>query len=169
VRSVCLRYFNAAGAAHGIGEWHEPETHLIPIVLQAALGERPHVVINGDDYPTRDGTCIRDYVHVSDLAAAHVQALRVLETGALSHARVNLGTGRGASVKEIVTIAQRVSGQPIKVVTGPRRAGDPAELYADASRARELLGWRAQKSIDDIIADAWQWHSKSRVPAHSAH
>lgn len=160
VRSICLRYFNAAGAAYGIGEWHEPETHLIPLVLQAALGQRPDITINGDDYPTRDGTCVRDYVHVADLADAHVKALRVLEQGAMSHARLNLGTGRGSSVREILKIAEDVSGRKIPVALGPRRAGDPAELYASANRARELLDWLPRRGLDEIIADAWQWHCK---------
>jgi UDP-glucose-4-epimerase GalE len=163
VRSVCLRYFNAAGAAYGIGERHEPETHVIPLVLEAALGRRPAFTVNGDDYPTADGTCIRDYVHVVDLAEAHARALRLLATDGFVHDRINLGTGRAASVREVVDMAKRVSGRDIPTVIGPRRPGDPAALYADPSRAQAVLGWRARFGIEEIVRDAWAWHSGQRV------
>lgn len=161
VRSICLRYFNAAGAGYGIGEWHEPETHLIPLVLQAALRQRRDITINGDDYPTRDGTCVRDYVHVVDLADAHVKALGVLGRRATSHTRINLGTGRGYSVLEVIKIAEAVSGRKIPVAFGPHRAGDPAELYASANRAREMLDWLPQRGLEEVIGDGWRWHCKA--------
>lgn len=165
IRSVCLRYFNAAGAGHGIGEIHEPETHLIPLVLQTALGQRPALTIYGDDYTTRDGTCVRDYVHVSDLADAHVRALRLLEEGKVRHLRVNLGTGHGATVREVLEMAEKISGHRIPVKVGPRRPGDPAALYADFARAREVLGWTAKKGLKEIIEDAWRWHAKHAAAA----
>lgn len=159
IRSVSLRYFNAAGADRGgeIGEAHSPETHLIPIVLQAAVGLRPDVAIFGADYPTPDGTCIRDYVHVSDLAAAHVLALQWLDDNPGAHA-FNLGNGSGFSVREVVDAGRRVTGRPIAVrVEGPR-PGDPPILVADATRARDTLNWRpGSGSLDTQIADAWRW------------
>src|SRR5690606_37235121 len=143
IKYVSLRYFNAADAhASGkIGEDHSPETHLIPIILQVALGQRPHISIFGEDYATADGTCIRDYIHVSDLADAHVLAVEKLRQGADS-AVYNLGSGQGYSVKEVVETARRVTGRPIPLVVEPRRAGDPAVLVASSERARTELGWR---------------------------
>ncbi|MCA9166835.1 MAG: UDP-glucose 4-epimerase GalE [Planctomycetales bacterium] len=156
---AALRYFNAAGAAADgkIGEDHDPESHLIPIVLQVALGQREHVAMFGDDYPTPDGTCIRDYIHVDDLGSAHIKALELLKPG--EGIKVNLGTGRGTSVKEIVDACRRVTGHEIPVVVGPRRPGDPPELVADASKARRLLGWEPQyMDIESIVRTAWAWH-----------
>ncbi|MEZ6194289.1 MAG: UDP-glucose 4-epimerase GalE [Planctomycetota bacterium] len=160
MKSVCLRYFNAAGAAEdgSIGEDHEPETHLIPIVLQVALGQRKSIKMFGDDYPTPDGTCVRDYIHVIDLADAHIRALAYLEAGGESTA-FNLGNGKGYSVREIVDAAERVTGRPIAREVAPRRPGDPAVLIADYGRAREVLGWTQRfGDIETIIATAWRWH-----------
>ncbi len=159
LRSVSLRYFNAAGAdpMREIGEDHDPETHLIPLVLQTAAGRRPCIVINGVDYPTDDGTCVRDYIHVSDLAEAHVLALRHLEKGGRSEF-INLGTGTGASVKGVIDVARRVTGKLIVAEVGPRRAGDPPVLVAEATRARELLDWKPQyPELDTQIQHAWAW------------
>jgi len=159
---VALRYFNAAGCdADGeIGENHSPETHLIPSLLEAALGRRPACAIFGDDYPTPDGTCIRDYVHVTDLGAAHVLALKYLESGG-SSTQVNLGTGHGYSVKQILTAAEAVVGQPIPIVQQPRRPGDPPKLVAAAGKAQSLLGWKLEHSaIENILATAWRWASR---------
>ena len=163
LKSVALRYFNAAGAdADGeIGESHDPETHLIPLVLDAASGVRPHITILGDDYPTPDGTCIRDYVHVTDIAEAHVRALDVLGSGKLRRA-YNLGTGSGFSVAQVIAAAERVTGCKIAVVHGPRRPGDPAQLLADASRLARELDWKARhSSLDHILETAWRWHQRS--------
>ena len=160
VRSICLRYFNAAGAhpSGKIGEAHQPETHLIPIVLQAAAGQRSHVYIYGTDYPTEDGSCVRDYVHVCDLAAAHRLAIQVLAAGGPSGV-YNLGNGRGFSVRQIIAATQKVTGQSITTMEAPRRAGDPAVLVASAQLARQKLGWQPQYTvIDDIINSAWRWH-----------
>lgn len=160
LKFVSLRYFNAAGAhASGkIGEDHSPETHLIPIVLQAALGQRPHISVFGDDYATPDGTCIRDYIHVSDLADAHVLAVDKLREGADS-AIYNLGNGQGFSVKEVIEIARTVTEREIKAVIEPRRAGDPATLVASSERARKELGWKPSRdNLEDIIRSAWNWH-----------
>lgn len=159
LRSVCLRYFNAAGADPDgeLGECHEPETHLVPLVLQVASGRRPHIGIHGDDYATADGTCVRDYIHVDDLASAHLLALRHLLGGGGS-ARYNLGNGNGFSVREVIEAARRVTGHPIPVVVGPRRAGDPPTLVADARAAREALGWQPRyPDLDRIVAHAWAW------------
>lgn len=159
LRSVSLRYFNAAGAhPEGLlGERHEPESHLIPIVLQAAAGLREHVQVLGRAYPTPDGTCIRDYVHVQDLCAAHGLALQTLLDGGPS-AAFNLGNGQGYSVQEVIDAAGQVTGRPIPVVDAPPREGDPAVLVADASRAREALGWRPRyPGLSTIIAHAWAW------------
>lgn len=159
LRSIALRYFNAAGADPDgeIGESHEPETHLIPIVLEAAAGARSHVAVFGTDYPTIDGTCVRDYVHVTDLASAHVSALTRLE-GASGPEAFNLGNGNGFTVREVVAAAERVSGAKIKVKLEPRRAGDPPILVADASHARTELGWQpAYSALDTQIGDAWRW------------
>ncbi len=158
---AALRYFNAAGAsAQGdLGEDHDPETHLIPIVLEVALGQREQITVFGDDYPTPDGTCIRDYVHVDDLASAHALALTHLEPG--QGLKLNLGTGRGTSVREVIDAARRVSGHAIPETVGPRRAGDPPELVADARQARGVLDWQPQYTdIESIVRTAWQWHSK---------
>ena len=162
LRSVCLRYFNAAGADPGgaLGERHEPETHLIPLILQVASGRRPHVDVYGRDYPTPDGTCIRDYIHVQDLCTAHLLALETLLAGAGS-AAYNLGNGDGFSVQAVVDAARRVTGKPIRSVDAARRPGDPARLVADSSRARGELNWKPQFSdIDSIIAHAWQWEMR---------
>ncbi|BDF66173.1 UDP-glucose 4-epimerase GalE [Pseudoflavonifractor phocaeensis] len=159
IRYAALRYFNAAGANTDvdIGEDHSPETHLIPIVLQAALGKRPHVGIFGEDYPTADGTCVRDYIHVRDLAQAHLLALEYLDRGGESGS-FNLGSGDGFSVKEIIDTARKVTGKPIPAVVEPRRAGDPSVLIASNQKAREVLGWVPQRGLTEIIADAWTWH-----------
>lgn len=159
LRSVSLRYFNAAGAdlEGEIGEFHEPETHLVPLVLQAALKRRPHVDIYGTDYPTADGTAIRDYIHVGDLAEAHLRALEYLCAGRESTA-LNLGTGRGHSVREVIAVAESVCGRAIPRRETARRAGDPAVLVADPSRAAEQFGWRARNSdLQTIIATAFAW------------
>ena len=156
---AALRYFNAAGAHPdgNIGEHHEPESHLIPIVLQVALGQRESIKIFGDDYPTADGTCIRDYVHVCDLASAHAAALERIEPG--RGLICNLGTGRGSSVREVIDACRRATGHPIPADVVARRPGDPPELVADASLAKKLLDWRAEyRSIDEIVATAWDWH-----------
>ncbi len=158
---AALRYFNAAGAdpSGEIGEDHEPESHLIPIVLQVALGQRENITVYGDDYPTPDGTCIRDYVHVCDLADAHLRALVRLEAG--KGICLNLGTGRGTSVREIIEACRTVTGHPIPEVMGSRRAGDPPELIADARRAKAELGWVPKyQEVQSIVETAWNWHQK---------
>lgn len=159
IKYAALRYFNAAGSDFDglIGESHEPEPHLIPIVLQAALGKREKVMIFGDDYPTEDGTCIRDYIHVYDLADAHIKALEYLNKG-MESTIINLGTGTGYSVKEIIESARRITGREIKASISERRAGDPAILIADNKKAREVLGWIPKYGLDDIIKSAWLWH-----------
>jgi UDP-glucose 4-epimerase len=155
--SVSLRYFNAAGASDERGEDHRPETHLIPIVLQVALGQREAVHVFGDDYPTRDGTAVRDYVHVQDLADAHVLALEALEPGTAK--AYNLGNGQGATVAEVLEAARAVTGHPIPASMAPRRPGDPPALVADAALARSQLGWRPQRgALLDIVDSAWRWH-----------
>ena len=162
LRATCLRYFNAAGAdpAGRTGECHEPETHLIPLVLQVASGRRAHIDVHGDDYPTPDGTCIRDYIHVADLCDAHLLALRRLLDGDPG-GRYNLGNGNGHSVREVIAAARRVTGHPIPVQAGPRRAGDPPVLVADATAARRALGWQPRfADLDTIIAHAWAWESR---------
>lgn len=161
IRSMALRYFNAAGAhpSGEIGEDHTPESHLIPIILQVALGQREQVTVFGTDYPTDDGTCVRDYVHVSDLAQAHILALQALAEGAESNA-FNLGNGRGFSVQQVIDMVEQVVGKPIKRVDGERRPGDPAVLVASSERARKLLGWKPQyPELHQIIESAWRWHS----------
>ncbi len=161
LRAVSLRYFNAAGASTRAGERHSPETHLIPIVLQAASGRRAGVTIYGDDYPTRDGTCLRDYVHVLDLADAHALALDALAAGAPS-AAYNLGCGGdGFTVREVIDTAARVTGRAIPIIVGARRAGDPATLVAASTRIRAALGWTPRHAaIEEIIASAWRWMSQ---------
>jgi UDP-glucose 4-epimerase len=159
LRYGVLRYFNACGATQALGEDHQPESHLIPLVLQVAQGKREKVRVYGTDYPTRDGTCIRDYIHVSDLASAHVLALEAL--GQQETLTCNLGNGAGYSVREVVDAARQVTGHPISVEECARRPGDAAILVADATRARQLLGWQPQiPELRDIIASAWGWRSR---------
>ena len=162
LRSVSLRYFNAAGAdpEGQLGERHEPETHLIPLVLQAASGRRPNIGVFGRDYDTPDGTCIRDYIHIEDLCSAHWLALQSLMGGAGSQA-YNLGNGQGFSVQEVIDTAQLVTGRSIAVVNGPRRAGDPARLVADSSLIREKLGWQpSYADLATIVSHAWAWETR---------
>lgn len=164
LKSVALRYFNAAGAdpEGEIGEDHDPETHLIPLTLDAASGRRPHITIFGDDYETEDGTCIRDYIHVSDLADAHVLALHGLTNGSLRRNAYNLGIGRGYSVAAVLDAAKKVTGRDIPVVRGPRRAGDPAVLLADPTRAKTDLGFSPRfPTIEDMLQSAWRWSMRS--------
>jgi UDP-glucose 4-epimerase len=162
LRSVRFRYFNAAGAdpQGRIGEDHSPETHLIPLVLLTALGQRDHITVFGTDYKTPDGTCIRDYIHVTDLADAHILGLKyLLDDGETSV--FNLGNGEGFSVKEVITAAREITGLPITVEEGPRRAGDPAILIGSATKARKVLGWDPQYNQIEVILDhAWRWHQK---------
>jgi UDP-glucose 4-epimerase len=154
--AVSLRYFNVAGASGPLGEDHEPETHLVPLILQAAAGAREHVSIFGTDYETRDGTALRDYVHVDDLATAHVLALENAVPG--RHDIFNLGSGTGYTVREVIDAARRVTGRAFEVREGPRRPGDPAALVASGERARQALGWTPERSLEQMIADAWAWH-----------
>jgi UDP-glucose 4-epimerase len=154
--AASLRYFNVAGAHDGLGEDHEPETHLIPLVLRAAAGVTDHVKVLGTDYPTRDGTAVRDYIHVEDLGRAHIMALDAVVPG--RHSIYNLGTGHGYTVKEVVEAARRVTGRDIEAREEPRRPGDPPELVAAADRVRTELGWEPEKGLDEMIADAWAWH-----------
>lgn len=160
MKYVALRYFNVAGAEDdgSIGEDHNPETHLIPIVLQTALGKRNHITIFGDDYDTEDGTCVRDYVHVVDLVEAHILAMKYLTHGRESNT-FNLGSSQGFSVKEIVETARKVTDKDIKAIIGERRAGDPSKLIASSDKARKILGWNPTRTnIENIIKDAWLWH-----------
>ena len=160
LRFVALRYFNASGATQERGEHHEPETHLIPLVLKAAQGEIERVTVFGSDYPTTDGTCVRDYIHVSDLAAAHTLSLEYLRSGNPSTA-INLGNGQGYSVLEVIEAARQVTEKEIAVKMQGRRPGDPSHLVADATRARTVLGWQPQQpDLAAIIGSAWEWHSK---------
>lgn len=162
LRSVALRYFNAAGADPEVetGEDHTPETHLIPLVIQTALGQRPYVEIYGTDYPTHDGTAIRDYIHVTDLSAAHVAALEYLLKGGPSTA-LNLGAGKGYTVREVIEAVKRTSSHRVPIQEAPRRPGDPPMLVADASRARGLLEWQPHYSgLDTIVETAWRWHEQ---------
>lgn len=156
LRSARLRYFNAAGASQLVGEDHRPESHLIPLVLQVALGQRDRIALYGADYPTPDGTCIRDYVHVVDLAQAHILALGALDKGSMTY---NLGSSRGYSNREIIAACRRVTGHPIPVDEQPRRPGDPPILVARADRIRHELGWQPRYiDLDEIVATAWRWH-----------
>jgi UDP-glucose 4-epimerase len=157
LRYAALRYFNAAGAVSpDLGEDHDPETHLVPIVLQCALGQREQVTIYGDDYDTPDGTCVRDYIHVADLADAHIRALRALDRGSRTY---NLGNGRGFSVREVIETCRAVTGHPIPAVVGPRRPGDPATLVASSDRIRAELGWAPRfGDLRQIVESAWAWH-----------
>ncbi|KAJ3119439.1 hypothetical protein HK098_005500 [Nowakowskiella sp. JEL0407] len=160
IKYVCLRYFNACGAHESgeIGEHHEPETHLIPLILQVPMGKRENIFVFGNDYNTEDGTCIRDYIHVSDLASAHIKALEYLIKGNSSN-RFNLGSGKGYSVNEIIEAARKVTKHPIPTEIKPRRPGDPAILVAASDKAEEILGWkRKYTQIEDIVATAWKFH-----------
>ena len=166
LRSVSLRYFNAAGAAGSknesgeIGEMHDPETHLIPLALAASTANGPELQVYGSDYPTPDGTCVRDYIHVNDLAEAHVRALQYLEKGGDSLA-INLGTGRGHSVLEVIQAAEKATGRPVRRTIGPRRPGDPPVLVADPAKAQSVLGWTAKRNLADIVSSAWAWMQKN--------
>ncbi|MCB0067191.1 MAG: UDP-glucose 4-epimerase GalE [Caldilineaceae bacterium] len=156
MRYACLRYFNACGASEERGEDHTPETHIIPLILQVALGQRADFAIFGDDYPTRDGTCVRDYVHVVDLAQAHILALRALDDGSRTY---NLGSGRGFSVKEVIDMAREVTGRPIPTRVVARRPGDPAVLVASSDKIRRELGWAPKyPDLRTIMEMAWNWH-----------
>ena len=158
LRSARLRYFNAAGADDSgeIGELHDPETHLIPLTLRATLPDGGELNVFGDDYPTPDGTCLRDYIHVNDLADAHVRALQYLEQGGESVA-LNLGTGKGNSVLEIINAAEAATGKPVRRKIGPRRPGDPAILVADPTKAQRVLGWKAERDLAHIVSSAWKF------------
>jgi len=170
LRSVRLRYFNAAGAADSedergeIGELHDPETHLIPLALAAATANGPELQICGSDYPTADGTCVRDYIHVNDLADAHVRALQYLERSGNEKGEdslaLNLGAGRGYSVLEVIRAVEYVTGRAVRRTMGPRRAGDPPVLVADPAKAQSLLGWSAKRNFSDIVSSAWAWMRK---------
>jgi UDP-glucose 4-epimerase len=156
---AALRYFNAAGAAEdgSIGEDHDPESHIIPIVLQVALGQREFISVYGNDYPTPDGTCVRDYIHVEDLGSAHLKAMNLLKPG--SNFQMNLGTGQGTSVLEVIQACREVTGHAIPIQNAPRRAGDPAKLIADSSLAQKTLDWKpSYTSIRPIVETAWRWH-----------
>ena len=160
MKFVSLRYFNACGAHKSgeIGEAHNPESHLIPLILQVPNGKRPEISIFGDDYDTKDGTCIRDYIHVTDLAQAHILAMEYLAKGG-DNAIFNLGNGVGFTVNEVIETARRVTGHPIPAKVCPRRAGDPAQLIASSQKAREILGWKPQyDDLETIISSAWNWH-----------
>lgn len=164
VKSICLRYFNAAGAHPTLpmGEDHNPETHLIPIVLQVALGQRASVSIYGTDYPTPDGTCIRDYIHVMDLASAHRLAVQRLRSDLGGHEVFNLGIGHGFSVREVIATAQSVTGRPIPSMDVARRVGDPAVLVASSEQAQQVLGWKPQNTdLQGMVASAWRWASRA--------
>ena len=157
IKFVALRYFNAAGASGRFGEDHRVETHLIPNVLKVALGRKPHVEIYGSDYPTPDGTCIRDYIHIIDLAQAHILALGVAQS-----AYYNLGTGGGTSVREVISACEKITGKSIPVVEKPRRPGDPPELIAASEKIQRELGWKPKfQSIEKIVESAWAWHVKN--------
>ncbi len=157
-----LRYFNACGATAERGERHDPETHLIPRILMAAAGETDSVTVMGADYPTPDGTCIRDYIHVEDLADAHIRAL---DAPAAASGAYNVATGRGHSVREVIDAARRITGRPIRETIAPRRAGDPPELVADPSKVRKALGWSARHNLDAVLATAWAFKLRQPAPA----
>lgn len=162
IRSIKLRYFNASGATldGSLGENHDPETHIIPIALDAASGKRSEFELYGDDYDTPDGTCIRDYIHVVDLAQAHVKALDYLAKTHTSEA-FNLGVGRGYSNREVITAVEKITGKKLNVIVSPRRPGDPAQIYADNTKARNILGWEPKYSdLETIVETAWKWHTK---------
>jgi UDP-glucose-4-epimerase GalE len=165
-RFASLRYFNAAGADESgeIGELHDPETHLIPLALRAAAGAGPELEVFGADYPTPDGTCVRDYIHVNDLAEAHAKALEHLAAGKESLA-VNIGTGSGHSIQEVISIVEEITGQRVARKFGPRRAGDPPALVANPAKAQTLLQWKATRSLRDCVATAWKWMERSRAPS----
>lgn len=161
LKYVALRYFNACGAHESgeIGEAHSPETHLIPLILQVPLGQREHISIFGDDYDTKDGTCVRDYIHVTDLASAHILAVKYLLAGNESNT-FNLGNGIGFTVKEVIETARAATGKDIAAKVSPRRAGDPAKLIASSAKAKEILGWNPEhEDLESIISSAWKWHS----------
>ncbi len=161
LKFVALRYFNACGASENCGEHHDPETHLIPLILFAAQGKRDSISIFGDDYPTADGTAVRDYIHIADLSQAHLLALEYLRGGGDSEF-INLGNGNGYSVLEVIDAARKITGKNIVANIAPRRAGDPSHLVADAKKAREILGWDPQfPQIEQIIESAWQWHEEN--------
>lgn len=160
LKHVALRYFNACGATNARFERHDPETHLIPLILDAASGKRAAISIFGTDYPTPDGTAIRDYIHVSDLSRAHILAVKYLADGGVSE-QINLGNGEGFSVREVIESARKVTGREIAVSEEPRRAGDPSRLIADASKAKDVLGWNPQHtSLEYMIGSAWKWYSR---------
>lgn len=159
VKSIRLRYFNAAGAGFGIGENHIPETHLIPLILDAAKDNAKNIKIFGDDYDTPDGTCIRDYIHVVDLADAHFKAMIFLDNNDVKTNFFNIGTGNGTSVLEVINAAKNITHKKIHTVVEGKRSGDPAILVADPQKANEILGWRAKYGIDRIVGDAWEWHA----------
>jgi UDP-glucose-4-epimerase GalE len=169
LRSMRLRYFNAAGADESgeIGELHDPETHLIPLALTATTENGPELQVYGSDYPTPDGTCLRDYIHVSDLADAHVRALQYLEKNGSEESddslAVNLGTGRGYSVLEVIQAAERATGRPVRRSIGPRRPGDPPALVADPAMAQSVLGWTAKRTLVDTVSSAWTWMQKNSI------
>jgi len=162
LRFVAFRYFNASGADENgqIGEMHDPETHLIPAVFEAIKGKRPALQIFGDDYPTPDGTCVRDYIHVSDLAEAHVLGLDCIDKG--DSAALNLGTGHGYSVKEVISTIEKVTGRKVPWLLAPRRPGDPPALIADPSRAEKMLNWKAKRSLEEIVSTAWKWAERKQ-------
>jgi UDP-glucose 4-epimerase len=156
LRYAALRYFNAAGASERFGEDHDPETHLIPLILKVALNKLPRIAVFGDDYPTPDGSCIRDYIHVIDLAQAHILALEALDKGSRTY---NLGNGQGFSVKEVIETARTITGHPIPQVVQSRRPGDPATLIASSDKIRRELGWNPRfPNLKDILESAWKWH-----------
>ena len=162
-RFASLRYFNAAGADESgeIGELHDPETHLIPLALRAAAGLGPELQVFGSDYPTPDGTCIRDYIHVNDLASAHVKALEYLAAGSQSIA-VNVGTGSGYSVQQVISMVEEITGKPVPKKMGPRRAGDPPALVANPAKAQRILQWKATRGLREVVATAWNFMEKRR-------
>ncbi len=160
IRSVSLRYFNAAGAGYGIGEKHDPETHLIPLIMEAAKGARDAAHIYGTDYNTPDGTCIRDYIHIIDLADAHYKALQFFDEHEFIADAFNIGTGSGVSVRKIVDLAREITGANFKVIEEKRRNGDPEILVAESSKAQTMLHWHPKFGIEEILSSAWEWHKK---------